>query len=354
MRFPGCCTLIYSLFGLSSPGHIPEEQAEEMDKLPPSLASEIRRCQNIKSRKNPDVRCPFVATQGDYCARHSKNPRRFTTDPPAATPKPITRSETIAARKIQLAWRRTLPFKKWLAQGPAVHARDLAVNQAELYSLDALETIPPIYFFSFSDVKKAIWAFDIRTLAHTMAKGFAQQNPYTRDPLTPTTLERLHARFAWLRKRKYQILHLNTDTLSPEQIWNQKVLDCFLKLEALGFYVSCDWFHKMNAHQHNYFYLKLYVLWTWRLQLSAAQKESIVPGHLLAERQLFKYAADAAQLNHSREWWARTNLGLMDAMISSSPDKEQRKLGAMYVLMALVQASRDAAEALPWVVEAIA
>jgi hypothetical protein len=53
----------------------------------------------------------------------------------------------------------------------------------------------------------------------------------------------------------------------------------------------------------------------------------------------------------TKAWWEKKNLALIEAFIGRAQDKEQRKLGAMYVLMALVQASRPAARALPWIVE---
>ena len=48
------------------------------------------------------------------------------------------------------------------------------------------------------------------------------------------------------------------------------------------------------------------------------------------------------------KWWAKINLNLIDAFVSRAEDIENRKLGATYVLMSLVEASEDAAEAFPW------
>jgi hypothetical protein len=53
----------------------------------------------------------------------------------------------------------------------------------------------------------------------------------------------------------------------------------------------------------------------------------------------------------TKAWWEKKNLALIEAFIGRAQDKEQRKLGALYVLMALVQASRPAARALQWIVE---
>jgi hypothetical protein len=214
--------------------------------------------------------------------------------------------------------------------------------------------VPRLYFFSFADKRHTIWAFDIRTLSHSMASGFPQQNPYTRDPLPPAALAALHARIEWLRGRKYQILHLNTDLLTPQQIWNQRVLDAFLKIEALGYYASNQWFHALSLLHHEAFYRRMYQLWEWRLGLTPTQKETIVPGHLEAGgNRLFRFPPEAIPLKE-KGWWERTNLGLIEAFVGRAADRESRRLGALYTLMGLVQVSREAARALPWVLESVA
>jgi hypothetical protein len=260
-----------------------------------------------------------------------------------------------AARLLQKAWRQQAPLLRFRTQGPAANALDLATNDTELYSLEPLHTIPQPYLFTFSDGRRTIWAFDIRTLSHSMASGFPQHNPYTRERLPEAALNHLYARIEWLRRRKYQILHLSTDDLTEAQIWRQKVLDIFLKIEALGYYASNQWFHALSLHHHEQFYRRLFVLWEWRLGLSISQKELIVPGQgggILSHR-LFRYPVDDLP-QKDKAWWERHNLALIEAFVSRSPDKEQRKLGALYVLMALVQVSREAAYALPWVLETIA
>ena len=307
-------------------------------------ASDFRKCHNIKSRAAPHVQCPFSASHGDYCSRHRKNPRPFKT---STAQRVYTRSETTLIRKIQSFWKRRAPLRRYRLQGPAANALDLATNQTELYSLEPVALIPKVYLMSFADERKSIWIFDTRTLVHSMATGFPSQNPYTRDELTEVAKARIHERITWLRSRKYHTLHINTDVLTTEQIWNQAVLDVFLKIEALGYYVSCDWYHDLNIQHHVLFYKILYNLWEHQLGLSRAEKEKIVPGY--AVTRLFRYDA-SDMLDKGKNWWAKKNLALIEAFATRGHDKEQRKMGAMYALMGLVQVSRPAAIALPWIV----
>lgn len=315
------------------------------------ISQEFRKCLNRKSRTNPDVQCPLSATQGDYCSRHFKNPRPFTKKTETLdTTRMYTRSEHNSIKKIQRFWKCFAPYRRFFLQGPAVNAPDIAINSTELYSLEPIHTISPTYFISFSDNFKAIWVFDIRTLVQTMATGFPSQNPYNRVELTPRAKDKIHRRIEWLRSRKYNILHVSTDILTPVQAWNQAVLDIFLKIESLGFYVSCEWYHNMNITDHMNFYKKLYELWNWRLNLSRAEKEVIVPGHMSGISRIFRFDP-SDKIEKGTTWWEKSNLNLISSFITRAHDKENRKLGAMYILMALVQVSSSAAISLPWILE---
>lgn len=309
--------------------------------LPPIVRPSVRKCKNIKSRKNPDVQCPFSASHGDYCIRHTKNPRPYLKP---VSPRIVTRSQHTAAKALMRFWQLYAPLRRFRSQGPAANDRTLAVNDTELYSLEPIKSIPDIYLFSFSDSKKSIWAFDIRTLAYSLAKGTPQQNPYNRDALSPVIMAKLHDRIAWLRSRKYQILHTSTDVLTPEQIWKQHVLDFFLKIESLGFYVSSEWFHEMRVEQHAIFYERLRALWDWRLGLTLADKEAIVPG----SRTLFRIVAKD-YLWKSLRWWQTTSIWLIEQFLTGSDQRDKQTQGALYVLMALTSASPAAAAALPWI-----
>ena len=307
----------------------------------------VRTCKNIKSRKNPDIQCPLPASSGDFCGRHSKNPT------PHVKPyvqRPATRTMSSAAKIIRAFWRRAAPLKRFRSQGPAANDISLAINDTELYSLEKTESVPPIYRFSIADETKSIWLFDIRSLSHFLGKGSALKNPYNRTLFSPAAMEKLHARIAWLRKRRYQIIHTSTDILTPEQIWNQRVLDVFLKIEALGYYVNSDWFHSMAMVDHVRFYNGLNHLWSWRVGLTAADRERIVPGHATG-RGLFPFTSQD-YLHKSLRWWQTANLALIDAFVTRSADKEYNKLGTTYALMALVEVSEGAADGLRWVVDA--
>jgi hypothetical protein len=224
----------------------------------------------------------------------------------------------------------------------------LSQNTTEVYSLDPNQTIPRVFLFTFADASKTIWTFDIRSLSHLLTEGTEPQNPYTRQTILPSTLKKIHERLLWLRKRKYPILHMTGENLTQEQVWNQKVLDVFFKMDALGYRASCRWFEGMRRDEHEIFYARLYRLWTYQLGLTQAEKDAILPGTM----KLFKQTPErVVNANHDIRWWRRNNLNMILEFLTRGTTKSQQSLGALYVLMGLVQAVPEAAEAYPWILE---
>ena len=310
----------------------------------------LRKCQNIKSRRHKNAQCQSAATHGDFCSRHFKHPLRFQSQKPSIfLNRILTRSEHQAVLCIQRFWIKWAALRRFRSQGPASNLCKLSQNETEVYSLEPLKTIPTVFFFSFADTSKTIWSFDIRSLSHLIAEGTEAQNPYTRQPISQANLEKIHSRLQWLRKRRYPILHETGEHLTQEQLWNQKVLDVFFKMDSLGYRASCRWFDGMEREHHELFYAKLYRLWTHQLGLTILEKDSILPGG-----KLFKQTPEKALLgNHDLRWWRRNNLNLILDFISRGTSKSQQSLGALYVLMGLVQVVPEAAESYPWILESL-
>ena len=311
----------------------------------------LRKCQNIKSLKQKCAPCPLPATHGDFCSRHFKNPTRFQSHKSSVIlNRVLTRSEHQAVLSIQRFWKKWAARQRYSRQGPATNCREISQNSTEVYTLETLDTIPSVFLFSFSDSSKTVWTFDIRSLSHLLKEGSEPQNPYTRQPIAPPVLEKIHNRLLWLRKRKYPILHDTGENLTQEQIWNQKVLDVFFKMDALGYRASCRWFEDMEKEDHEIFYTRLYRLWTYQLGLTQVEKESILPGC----SKIFKQNPERVIVaNHDFKWWRRTNLNLILEFISKGTSKSQQGLGALYILMAIVQTVPEAAEAYPWILESV-
>jgi hypothetical protein len=145
---------------------------------------------------------------------------------------------------------------------------------------------------------------------------------------------------------------LDDAALTPEQMWNQKVMDVFLKLTSLGYGVNMIWYETMSIMQHQYFYRKLYFLWNFDLRLSKEQKDVIVPGHMSGRTVLFKWTPQQLIGEfHDIRWWRKNNLALMNSFLSRGQDRATQGCGALYILTSLANVSPMAGEAFPWLVQ---
>lgn len=316
--------------------------------------TEYRCCANIKSRAHSDVRCGSPATHGDFCGKHFKKPIRFFGTRRNDQRNVFTRSDTSAVLTIQKWWKKMLIQKRWIAQGPACFQRTLCENETEVYSMESIQLVPQVFFFSYADSKKHIWGFDIRSLLQLLSQGQPLQNPYTREPIPPSSVQRFRKRIDWLRKRKFALLYGLEESITPEQEWNHKVLDIFMKIEALGYLLSTSWFHELEIKDHQKFYRTLYQLWYYRLELSQAQKDEICPGHQTNNNRLFrKTPEEAIRVHKEMKWWKKQNLAILTSLVTRGSTKANRGLGAMYVVMGLVSVCEQAAEAYPWMAESL-
>jgi hypothetical protein len=325
--------------------YIPDSKVEAMSISNTSSHDQLRICANIKSKKTPDVQCKSKAVNGDYCSKHCKHPSRFIG---ICIDTNYTYSQNKSAKKIQHAWRHFRPYLRLFNQG--VLDTSISMNATELYSLEPIASLKRLYMFGIIDSSSNLWLFDIRSLAQMISIGTLKGNPYTREPISSRANSKILKRISWLRSRGYTTLFPQDAELTSDQIWQQKILDTFMKLEAFGFHVQCEWFNEMSIDTHIKFYKTLYDLWNFRLGLSTLQQSAIVPSPL---KPFSISIYSSHQKQHVLHWWEKVNLRLIETFISSSPDKESQRLGAIYCIMGFVSVCNDAADAFPWILESL-
>lgn len=253
-------------------------------------------------------------------------------------------SQTDAASRIQRLWCRFRLKKRFTFQGPATNFPECADNETELWSLAPVATIPLLYRWSYADAKKHIWIFDIRSL-HAMLRTDTAQNPYTREAFPDTALAHFQKRSAWLRKQKYCLEHTEEETLTPDQIWHQTLLDMTLKYDALGYYFCIHWFERLRAAQLIQLYVELMELWFFRFNLPPAVKQQIVP-QWNTTNLLFRYSPPELVGNDLRRLQTRL-VEVLDKLVSA-PTKELQSRGAIVGLTGLAFVSPLVAAHYTW------
>lgn len=308
-----------------------------------------KQCLSIKSRKHPDLRCESKATHGDFCVRHAKSKVLWTTK--YSVIKPFTKKQKVAAESIKKFLLTTWRLYRRRSQGPALFVVTESHNDKDIYTYDSIHTVPLSYRFSYADPQKRLWSFDLRFLLQLLQYGNDLKNPFTQESIPQEAIQRLQQRAETLRKQKVPIIYAEPEGLTSEQIWNQKVLDVFLKLTTLGFGVNVIWFETLSIRAHEYFYRVLYESWTYT-QISHDERERIVPGYSAGRTPLFRWTPDALDGRiYELKWWRKQNLSLMNAFLSRGQDRATQGCGAIYILTALAKCHPRAREAFPYLAD---
>ena len=319
-----------------------------MPKKPSKNVKQVQTCANIKNRKHPNERCKYPVKKGDFCSRHLKNPVRF--DAPTTWKSPSTRSQHNAARKIQKIWRFKIGLKFASERSLAFFARDQCHNDSELATLEPLATVKRDYFFVVKESSK-FWGFDIRTLLVQYEESGRLINTYTTQPCDAVTVEAFRRRLDSLRRWKCPLVFEHATNLSAKQSWNLRVLDVCLRLDMLGYRIATHWFSDLNIYDQKKLYQTLYNLWELELQLTEQQKQQIVPDYASVTNKLFKWNPDKIVSKNELDSVRRTNLNIIERLISSASEQSDKTLAAMYTVMALAKVSQRCRAAYPWLIE---
>ena len=320
-----------------------------MKKKVKKVDSTIRLCSNIRSRKHPDVRCTLAATNGEFCTRHSKNPVRFQERLKNSISDTNLFGKEHAVRKIQRMWRQRIIRHRGRNQGLGSCFPEIADNNTEIYNLDPTTSIPMLYRWSYQDKNKHIWIFDIRSL-HTMRIQDSRENPYTRELLTEAAESHFKKRTQWLLKKKFCLFYTNTEELTPEQKWHQKILDASIKYDMLGYYMCINWFDELTDRQCFQIYTELWELWYYRLQLSSSLKKAVVPNWSNEESLLFKWLPIEIKNRREKKWWQKNLLEVFERLVSGET-KDSRSMGALYGMTAFAIVSPAVRAHYSWLVQ---
>jgi len=290
------------------------------------MATSLRKCANIKSKKHCDQKCTSDATNGDFCMRHFSHPTRFPKSNSITTFTPKIINKLI---KIQRSFRFRNGIRRFTLQGPSTSYISLSQNDKEISSFDSIEKIPIVYRFSFADMNKHIWTFDIRSLCVLLEKsGQELLNPYTRERLGQPIFEKIMKRLQSLRNKKYCLLFLQSQEMSSEQLLHQRVVDICLKFDILGYYSSPEWFENLGLQDLKSLYFKLYSMFV----------ENPVVNEITLQRicgeYLFGLRISTLQARREKKTIQYAILDIFEKLINSSSEKEYRSLGAVYALKA--------------------
>ena len=107
-------------------------------------------------------------------------------------------------------------------------------------------------------------------------------------------------------------------------------------------YTNHEWFLSLNVISLINLYIKTEDIWNYRAMLSQEAKEKIIGNEII-----FEIPINLIKHTKSINFMRTILLRIFNSMISNGIDINEKKLGAILVLSALVEVSPEAFEAMP-------
>lgn len=238
-------------------------------------------------------------------------------------------------------------------RGPAFKNRSLCTNNFDFLSMDELTTIPNEQFFSFKDDDGFIYGFDILSLNNLIYKcNGVVKNPFNQQALTSTIIENFRSLLRLSRVLNINILTELSDVtkeVSNKKSVELRTLTLFQNIDALGNYSNAQWFLTLNRDQLIKFVRELVDIWQYRANLSNNVKRAICPPSGMPFQRLPNY--NILNTLENLDDVRKIILDILEIFVNTGIDKDNKCLGAYYVLGAITLVNNDAATSLPWLFE---
>ena len=259
--------------------------------------------------------------------------------------------------KIQRVFRGYLQRKLNLLRGPALKKRSICTNDMDFYTMDDMVDIPTSQFYSYKDDDGFVYGFNILSIHNLIMKDSDKpKNPYNRNEFSNKIKDDIKRIIRMSRIMKMPIeIDIKQEILDPRKRMEMKILELFQLMNSYGNYANSEWFTNLSRNEHIRFARELVDIWNYRAQLTNAKKMEICPphGNPFLGTPYFTNVATYINLNNlTNDTVTRFNVQIIENLIRSSIDTDNKTLGALYVLSALTLVSNEARNAMPWLYEA--
>ena len=260
--------------------------------------------------------------------------------------KHITKvNETNTIIRMQSYIRRYLVQRNKL-RGIAYFNKDICTNTEDFYYMTKPEEVENKYFFSYTDIKKNTWFFDIRSFKRLIDD--ANLNPYTREPISFTIKTNATIILSRLISQQISVEIEEFVNIDRNAMIKQKTVDLFSSITQLGYYCDIDWFLRLNRYTLIKLYKILEDIWNYRACLTYDTKSKISPPNGLVFTHSSQEISNISSINDLREIILNEVLKFNNAI-----SIEDRKLGYMYFIIGLSELCSDCLNSHQWVLYAI-
>lgn len=254
--------------------------------------------------------------------------------------------------KIQKIFRGSLVRLLNKLKGPAFKNRK-CVNETDFLIFEEIKKINPEQFFSYKDKDNFIYGFNICSLYNLLFvenKGNKVKNPYNRNLIEDYVYNNIKniIKISKILNLKTNIVVKNDiNLLSFKKKIELKCTDVFQLFDELGNTCQSNWFYDLSRPRLLKFINELIDIWQYRLNLPNDLKKQICypggnPFEGLNLQMIFSKHIDKIR---------NGLLNVIKNFVTKGRNRQDKALGAYYVLGALTLVSHNAATSLPWLYE---
>jgi hypothetical protein len=231
-------------------------------------------------------------------------------------------------------------FRKWL-----IYRRYKCFNDTDILTFTDKFDIESMYFYIFYDkITKKKFAYDIRTLLEIIKSDYPSC-PYTFRKFSDSEKKNIFNYCNKLEKNGICVT-IEKPILTLEEETEMKIKDVFHKINMLDNYTSHEWFKNLNIHQLINLYFIAEDIWIYRSMISEENKKKIVKDGIA-------FNIPKHQIKFCKSYIKLQNIILdeFNRFVTEGINIQEKKLGAMLILTALVEISNEAALALPHLIQ---
>ena len=238
--------------------------------------------------------------------------------------------------------------------GPAFKNKALCTNMTDFLTMDNISDLQNEQFFSFKDADGFIYGFDLLSINNLIYTcNGSLKNPYNRLPITSEVINNLRHLLRLSRVLNFNICielkHVDEDITTKKSI-ELRALTLFQNIDSLGNYSNSTWFMELNKLQLIRMLRELLDIWMYRAPLSIETKRAICPpsGIPFPNGINFYHLNNTENIDDVRKYI----LEILETFVNSGINRDNKCLGAYYVLGALTLVNAEAATSLPWLYQA--
>jgi len=226
-----------------------------------------------------------------------------------------------------------------------IYKKRLCSNDNDILTFTNIYDIEEKFFYIFNDkISKKKYGYDIRTLIQIINSDYPSC-PYTFRPFTEDEKYEINK---YSERLMYDglLLGFEKNILTPEEEINMKIKDVFHKINMLDNYTNPEWFKNLQLHQLIELYIRAEDIWIYRSMMSLESKKNIVHNGVA-----FTIPVPIIKTYKSKMKLQHIILDEFNRFVTEGINNEEKKLGAILILTALVEVSHDAADALPHLIQ---